>query len=43
VVSSDRRYRGPMFLSVGDRDNVNSISFEGGDGRDRMRITWDRR
>jgi hypothetical protein len=43
VTSSDRRYRGPMFLSVGDRDNVNSISFEGGDGRDRMRIAWDRR
>jgi hypothetical protein len=43
VASSDRRYRGPMFLSVGDRDNVNSISFEGGDGRDHMRITWDRR
>jgi hypothetical protein len=43
VSSSDRRYRGPMFLSIGDRDNVNSITFEGGDGRDRMRIAWDRR
>lgn len=43
VVSQDRRMRGPMMISVGDRDNVNAISFEGGDGRDRMRVTWDRR
>jgi hypothetical protein len=43
VVSQDRRTRGPMFISVGDRDNVNAITFEGGDGRDRMRVTWDRR
>lgn len=43
VVSNDRRYRGPMFVSVGDRDNVNAITFTGGDGRDRMRLTWDRR
>jgi hypothetical protein len=43
VVSGDRRYRGPMYVSVGSRDDVNSITFEGGDGRDRMRLTWDRR
>lgn len=43
VVSNDRRFRGPMFISVGERENVNAISFEGGDGRDRMRLTWDRR
>jgi hypothetical protein len=43
VVSQDRRMRGPMFLSLGERENVNSITFEGGDGRDRMRVTWDRR
>lgn len=43
VVSQDRRMRGPMMISVGDRENVNAISFEGGDGRDRMRLTWDRR
>lgn len=43
VVSGDRRFRGPMFVSVGSRDDVNSITFEGGDGRDRMRVTWDRR
>jgi hypothetical protein len=43
VISQDRRMRGPMMISVGDRDNVNAITFDGGDGRDRMRITWDRR
>jgi hypothetical protein len=43
VMTEDRRMRGPMFISVGERENVNSISFEGGDGRDRMRVNWDRR
>jgi hypothetical protein len=43
VVSADRRYRGPMFISLGERDNVNSVTFQDGEGRDRMRITWDRR
>ncbi len=43
VTSQDRRTRGPMLISVGDRDNVNAITFYGGDSRDRMRITWDRR
>ena len=43
VMSQDRRMRGPMYISVGDRDNVNAITFEGGDGRDRMRLNWDRR
>lgn len=43
VASQDGRMRGPMYISVGDRDNVNAITFDGGDGRDRMRLTWDRR
>jgi len=43
VTSSDRRARGTMVMSVGERENVNSITFEGGDSRDRMRVTWDRR
>jgi hypothetical protein len=42
VVSDDRRLRGPLYMSV-DRDQVNSISLEAGDGRDRMRVNWDRR
>jgi hypothetical protein len=43
VASEDRRLRGPMFLSVDDRDQINSITLEAGDGRDRMRLNWDRR
>jgi hypothetical protein len=43
VVSGDRRLRGPMFISVDDRQNVNSISLQATDGRDRLRLTWDRR
>jgi hypothetical protein len=43
VTSDDRRMRGPMFFSVDDRRQVNTISIEAGDGRDRMRLNWDRR
>lgn len=43
VIADDRRMRGPMYISVDDRQNVNSISLEASDGRDRMRLSWDRR
>jgi hypothetical protein len=43
VVSEDRRLRGPMYISVDDRQNVNAITLEATDGRDRMRLNWDRR
>ncbi|MDR3701358.1 MAG: hypothetical protein P4L56_17050 [Candidatus Sulfopaludibacter sp.] len=43
VVSEDGRLRGPMFISVDERQNVNSITLEATDGRDRMRLNWDRR
>ncbi len=43
VTSEDGRLRGPMFISVDERQNVNSISLEATDGRDRMRLNWDRR
>jgi len=43
VASEDRRLRGPMYISVDDRQNVNSISLEATDGRDRLRVNWDRR
>ena len=43
VASEDRRLRGPMYLSVDDRRQVNSITLEATDGRDRMRLSWDRR
>src|SRR5262249_44383995 len=31
VASQDRRVRGPMVISLGEREDVNSITFEGGD------------
>lgn len=43
VVSDDGRLRGSMFISVDERRNVNSITLEATDGRDRLRLTWDRR
>src|ERR1019366_2434832 len=43
VMSEDRRLRGPMWISVDDRRQVNSITLEATDGRDRMRLNWDRR
>lgn len=43
VMSEDRRLRGPMFISVDDRQNVNAITLEATDGRDRLRLNWDRR
>jgi hypothetical protein len=43
VTSDDRRLRGAMWISVDDRRQVNSISLEATDGRDRMRLKWGRR
>jgi hypothetical protein len=44
VTSDDRfRARGIMFLSLDDRREVNSVTIEADNGRDRMRVTWDRR
>lgn len=43
VMSEDRRLRGPMWVSVDDRRQVNSVTLDAGDGRDRMRLNWDRR
>jgi hypothetical protein len=44
VVSDDRfRAHGMMFLSVDNRRDVNSVTLEAENGRDRMRVVWDRR
>ncbi|MCX6630534.1 MAG: hypothetical protein NTW28_23205 [Candidatus Solibacter sp.] len=43
VMSGDRRLRGPMWISVDERRQVNSVTLEATDGRDRMRLNWDRR
>ena len=43
VASEDRRLRGPMWISADRGRQVNSITLEATDGRDRLRLTWDRR
>jgi len=47
VVSEDRRLHGPMYISVDDKKddkrNVNSITLEATDGRDRLRVNWERK
>jgi hypothetical protein len=43
VMTEDRRLHGPMYISVDDRQNVNSITLEATDGRDHLRVNWDRR
>jgi hypothetical protein len=43
VATDDRRLRGPMYLSIDNRSNVYRVSLEATDGRDRLRLNWDRR
>jgi hypothetical protein len=43
VQSEDRRLRGPMFVMVDNRERVDSINLEATDGRERLRLNWDRR
>jgi hypothetical protein len=43
VMSDDHRLRGPMWITVDDRKQVNTVTLEATDGRDRMRLSWDRR
>jgi len=42
-MSDDRRLRGPMWISVDDKQQVNSVTLEATDGQDRMRLNWARR
>ena len=42
VTSDDGRLRGPMFFMVDDRRQLSTISLEATDGRDRVRLNWDR-
>jgi hypothetical protein len=43
VVTEDKRLHGPMYITVDDRRNVTSITLEATDGRDRLRVNWDRK
>jgi hypothetical protein len=44
-VATDDRFRigGMMYLTHSFRREISSVTFEGGGGRDRMRLIWDRR
>jgi len=44
VASDDSmlRLRGPMYISVGPRDDVYRIALEATNGRDNLRVNWDR-
>jgi hypothetical protein len=43
VTTDNRRVRGTMYFVIGQRGEVNGITFEGVDGRERLRLRWDRR
>jgi hypothetical protein len=45
VVADDRmlRLRGPMYISVDGRQNIYRISLDATNGRDNLRLNWDRR
>jgi hypothetical protein len=43
VASEDGRLRGPMWISADRERQVNSVTVEATDGRDRVRVNWDRR
>lgn len=43
VASEDGRLRGPMWLAVDERQNVSNVTLDATDGRDRVRVNWDRR
>jgi hypothetical protein len=43
VASEDEHLRGAMFLTIDDRLNVSKVALDATDGRDRVRLNWDRR
>jgi hypothetical protein len=43
VMSDDRRLSGPMWITVDERRQVSTVTLEATDGRDRMRLSWDRK
>ena len=44
MASDDGRLRGPMFLAIAEgRQEVRNVTLEATDGRNRVRVSWDRR
>jgi len=43
VATEDGRLRGPMYLTVDERQNVTSITLDATNGQDRLHLAWDKR
>jgi hypothetical protein len=43
VATDDHRLRGTMYISIDGRQQVYRVALEATDGRDRLRLNWDRR
>jgi hypothetical protein len=43
VISEDRRMRGPMWITVDQKKQVESVSLEATDGQDLLRLAWNRK
>jgi hypothetical protein len=43
VMSEDRRMRGPKWITVDQKKQVDSVSLEATDGQDRLRLAWNRK
>jgi hypothetical protein len=43
VMTEDRRLRGPLYLTINPRSEIDALTFEGTDGGFRLHVNWDRR
>jgi hypothetical protein len=43
AMSEDRRLRGPMWVTIGPKQRLESIALEATDGQDRLTLSWQRR
>jgi hypothetical protein len=43
VVTEDGRLHGPLYITIGSRDEITAIRFEGTDGFGQLRVNWDQR
>jgi hypothetical protein len=43
VMTEDRRLRGPLYLTINPRNEIDALTFEGTDGGYRLHVNWDRR
>jgi hypothetical protein len=42
-VTEDGRLHGPLYITIGSRDEITAIRFEGRDGFGQLRVNWDQR